>query len=72
MACAVRHSLGPCQTQFRECIEPKLFFSQVVVEGPHGLNSIQQKNRSDWLTELARWSSAMPDDLRFTLAPVLT
>jgi hypothetical protein len=62
----------PHSEQFRECIEPKLFFARFVVEQPHGLNSIQQKTRNDWLTELARWSSAMPGDLRLTLAPVLT
>jgi hypothetical protein len=62
----------PVADQFRACIEPKLYFGKVVVEGRHGLNSIQQRDSRDWLIELARWSPQMPADLEATLSPVLT
>lgn len=61
----------PIAEQFRECVEPKLFFGQVVVAGACGLNSIRQQEGNDWLIELARWSPEMPADLRSTLAPML-
>jgi len=66
-------SLGrPVAEQFRSCIESKLFFGTTVIDGPHGLNSIQRKPTEDWKIELARWSIAMPADLQATLTPVLT
>lgn len=62
----------PQAEQFRSCIESKLFFTAIVMDGPHGLNRIRAQSKDDWLIELARWSSAMPADLAQTLAPVLT
>lgn len=61
----------PISEQFRECVEPKLFFGQVVLAGPGGLNSIRRQESSDWMIELARWSPDMPADLKTTLAPVI-
>ena len=39
------------------CIEPKLYFAKIVVEGRHGLNSIQQRESRDWLIEFAMEST---------------
>lgn len=64
--------LRPVSEQFRSCIESKVFLGKVVLEGPHGLTSIQPKSKEDWMIELARWSPAMPSDLQAILAPVLT
>ncbi len=61
----------PLAEQFRGCVESKLFLGTTVVNGPHGLNRVKTQSKEDWLVELARWSPAMPTDLRATLAPAL-
>jgi hypothetical protein len=60
----------PLNEQYRSCVEPKEFLTQVVMLGENGLNSVKQENAGQWMTELARYSEAMPLDLRTLLQPL--
>jgi hypothetical protein len=57
--------------QYRGCVEPASFFTQVIKAGTDGLNAVKLQDDRQWMIELARWSPEMPADLRALLQPVL-
>jgi hypothetical protein len=59
------------QMQCRSHVWAKLFFEQVVLPAPNGLQSLQNKSVRDWMVDLAEWAPQVPADISRVLQPLL-